>query len=274
MQHPVRAMRLTRWDLLVAVQAALLASIALAIAWLVTAASDEGAVGWGTRAGRTLPLTPLGAAVGAWGALARVRARGEVTALSALGRAPSRTAAPAVVGGALVGLLASLVIGTVPSVDVSGFYPVATRSTAWEWHDGSFEDRVQGLRVDADGGPIRLKPSAFSANLQGIPPHGRLAAALATALAALALGALSARAALSSASRSSARNRASRNRRPRFAQLGNARFGMDPIVAAASATASVVLFQAAAAQRTYALWAIVPPALLLAFAAGRYRAWR
>jgi hypothetical protein len=263
-------MQVTRWDLLVGTQAAVLAAIALAIAWLVTAASDEGAVGWGTRAGRTLPLTPLGAAVGAWGALARVRARGEVTALAALGRAPSRTAAAAVGGGAVVGLVASLLIGTVPAVDVSGFYPVATQSAAWQWHDGAFEDRVQGLRIDANGVPIRLAPVALSASLAGIPPHGRLAAALATALATLALGALSARAALRSALGGAVRNGAAARR---FVDTLRG-VGSDAILAAACATASVVLFQAAAAERGYALWAAVPPGVLLVIAAERYRVWR
>jgi len=128
---------------------------------------------------------------------------------------------------------------------------------------------VQGLRVDADGGPSRLRPAAFAAGLQGVPPHGRLAAALATALATLAIAALAARAALSSAP-----NDATRKPRPRFPRWVPARLGMDPILAAATATASVVLFQMAAAERAYALWAVVPPALLLAFAVGRYRAWQ
>lgn len=269
-------MQVTRWDLRVAAQAALLAGIGLTVTWLVTAASDEGALGWGTRAGRTLPLTPLAAAVGAWGALARVRTRGEGTALAALGQAPPRTAAAAVAGGAVVGLLASLLIGTVPAVDVSGFYPVATRNAAWQWHDGAFEDAMQGLRVDANGAIVRLTPAPGS-GLQRIPPGGRLAAALATALATLALAALAGRAALGSA--------ATRRRivAPRVAPRATPRvtirrtsvglqLGSQAVVAVGFGAVSVVLFQAAAAGRIGALWAVVPGGLLLAFAAERYRA--
>ena len=98
-----------------------------------------------------------------------------------LGWSPARAAASAVGGGALVCLVASLLIGAVPRVDVSGFYPVATRAAAWQWHDGAFEDRAQGLRIDANGVPNRLASVGFSASPSGIPPRGRLAAAMATA---------------------------------------------------------------------------------------------
>jgi uncharacterized membrane protein len=44
------------------------------------------------------------------------------------------------------------------------------------------------------------------------------------------------------------------------------------IGAGTAAAASIILFQAAAAHRSPALLAVLPPALLLAFAAQRYRA--
>src|SRR5260221_5419738 len=107
-------MRVTRWDANVLSRAAMIALLALALAWLVTAATDEGGVPWGERAGRTLPLAPLCAAIGAWGALAAVRARGEALALEALGRSPGGITAAAVGGRAGVGLVAA-----------SGLRPVA-----------------------------------------------------------------------------------------------------------------------------------------------------
>src|ERR1700722_19834927 len=91
----------TVWDTRQLARAALAATLALGLSWLVTAATDEGSVAWGERAGRTLPLAPLCAAVGAWVALAPVMARGETVALGALGRSRAQIAAAAVVGGAL-----------------------------------------------------------------------------------------------------------------------------------------------------------------------------
>src|SRR5258706_6393188 len=95
-------MRVTRWDANVLSRAAIVAMLALVLAWLVTAATDEGGVAWGERAGRTLPLTPFCAAIGAWGALAAVRSRGEALALEALGRPPAEVAMAPVAGGRLV----------------------------------------------------------------------------------------------------------------------------------------------------------------------------
>src|ERR1700722_9478623 len=90
----------TVWDTRPLARASLAAARARGLAWLVTAATDEGGVAWGERAGRTLPLAPLCAAVGAWAALAPVMARGEAAALGALGRSPAQIAAAAVGGGA------------------------------------------------------------------------------------------------------------------------------------------------------------------------------
>ena len=55
----------TRWDARVFARSAVVAGLALGLAWLVTAATDEGGVSWGERAGRTLPLAPACAAIGA-----------------------------------------------------------------------------------------------------------------------------------------------------------------------------------------------------------------
>jgi hypothetical protein len=251
-------MRVTRWDANVLSRAAMVAMLALALAWLVTAATDEGGVAWGERAGRTLPLTPLCAAIGAWGALAAVRARGEALALEALGRSPEQIAMAAVVGGALVALVAAAAIGGVPSVDVTGFYPTATHRSAWQWHGGDFVDLIQGLRVGADGAPVRLAGEAEWTKVTAIPIHGRAAAALETALAGVALPMVVGSALL-----------ASREPAPRARERL-----VTTIASAVTVACSVGLFQAAAARRLPAVLAAVPPAVLLAFGVWRYRRHR
>lgn len=254
----------SRWDARVFARAAAIAALTLAVAWLVTALSDEGSVAWGARAGRALPLTPLCSAVGVWGALAQVRARGEVRALEALGRTPAHIAAPALAGGALIAFVAAGLMGRATSVDVSGFYPSATQSTAWRWHDGAFEDREQGLRVATDGSPIRIAPATMPPPPTKVPPNGRAAAALATAFSALAMAALSARAVLAQG--------AERGRRPGGSLALANGYAVDAAASALVAAATVALFQAAAAHRSIALAGVLPSVALLAFAGYRYRA--
>jgi hypothetical protein len=254
-------MHLTRWDARVLARAAVIAALALAIAWLLTAATDEGGVSWSERAGRTLPLTPACAAVGAWAALAPVRARGEALALEALGRSRAQVAAAAVGGAALVAVLAAAAIGAGRAVDVAGFFPSATHPTAWRWQDGAFVDRVDGLSVSIDGVPSR-GPTQPGASLEGTPPMGRAAAALATAAAGLALPLLIAHQLLARAAPGRPRGAERRLLREDAVALG---------ASGAAIAASIVLFQMAAAHLAPALLASGPPAALLAFAAWRYR---
>lgn len=238
----------TRWDSRQLVRAVLAAALALTLAWLVTAATDEGGVAWGERAGRTLPLTPLCAAVGAWIALAPVRSRGDVLALQALGRSPAQIAAGAVAGGALVAVVAAVALGALRGVDVAGFFPTATHGSAWSWSAGVFVDAAHGLRVGADGAPASMAPG-LGATFAGIPPYGRASACAVTALSGLALPLLLARSFLA--------------RTP----------ALPVVIASASAiAASVVVFQAAAAHRVPAALGVVPALMLLAFAVRRYRA--
>ena len=253
-------MRVTRWDANVLSRAAMVAMLALVLAWLVTAATDEGGVAWGERAGRTLPLTPFCAAIGAWGALAAVRSRGEALAMEALGRSPDEIAMAAVAGGALVALVAAVAIGGVRSVDVAGFYPTATHRGGWHWEGGDFVDAVQGLRVGADGAPVRLALGTEWTRVTPIPRHGRAAAALATAFAGLALPMIVGRALLARPDPTS-----SRAARERTATA---------MASAVAVACSVGLFQAAAVQRLPAVAAAIPSAALLVFAAWRYRGTR
>jgi hypothetical protein len=251
------------WDARVFLRAAAAAALALGMAWLVTAATDEGGISWNDRAGRTLPLTPACAALGAWAALAPARARGEALALSALGRSHVQVAAPAVAGGALVAIVAAAAMSAVRSVDVTAFFPRAALASAWVWTGDSFVDRAQGLRVGADGAPVQLAGEA-GAVAADVPPYGRAAAALATAVAGIALPLVLAHDLLAR-SPAGSRGRGARDRR-RFRDEAIAM-----LATASAVAASLALFQAAAARHVPALLGAVPPALLLVFAVQRYR---
>jgi len=245
----------TGWDALVFGRAAGAAGAALLLAWLVTAATDEGGVPWGERLGRTLPLAPLCAALGASAALAPVRWRGEAGALAALGRSRAQIAAAAVAGGALVAIVAALFIGLVRRVDVAGFYPTATHGSAWSWDGAAFVEGIRGLRVAAEGMPEHVTPTA-GAVAASLPGFARMAAALTTAVAGLALPMLLSHALLS---------------RSPDVRWGRQE-GIVALAAIASIAASVIVFQAAAARQLPALAAAVPAVALLGFAFQRYRA--
>lgn len=227
----------------------------LALAWLVTAATDEGGVSWGERAGRTLPLTPLCAAVGTWVALAPARSRGEARALASLGRSRVGVGGAAVAGAAAIALAAALLLGVVRSVDLTGFYPTATHASAWSFEAGSFVEAARGLRVTADGTPERVAALVGAAATSGLPRFARLAAAATTAIAGLALPLLLAHALLG-------RAQDARFDRTDARVAGGAALGV---------AASIVLFQAAAARALPSMVAPLPALALLAFAVGRYR---
>jgi hypothetical protein len=237
----------TRWDGRQLVRAALATALTLGLAWLVTAATDEGGVSWGERAGRTLPLTPLCATVGAWVAMAPALSRGEALALEALGRSRAQIAAAAVMGGAVVALVASIALGLLPAVDVAGFFPTAAHASAWTWNGAAFIDRLHGLRVAADGAPVQIAADAGRV-FAGVPKHGRAAAAAVTALAGLALPLLLA-----------------------HTLLERARVFRVVLAAAAAVAATVLLFQVAAAGHLPAAFGALPAVMLLAFAVRRYR---
>ncbi|MCL2448919.1 MAG: hypothetical protein FWD17_08230 [Polyangiaceae bacterium] len=245
-------------------RAAVLALLALGLGWLLTAATDEGNVRWGERAGRTVPLAPLCAAIGVWGALAPVRARGEARALEALGRTRGQVGAAAVSGGAAVAVAAAAVVAGLGTVSLAGFYPTVTHARAWRWEGDAFVDRLHAVRVGADAMP-QLLPQADdqAASLPtAIPPHGRAAAALVTALTGVALSMLLAQGLLSP-------SRRARSVRRRFAL--SALPGGAPVAATGAVVATtIVLFQAAAARLLPSLVAVVPAAALILFALRRY----
>jgi hypothetical protein len=235
----------TEWDGRAARRAVLVAIVSLVVAWLVTAATDEGNVAWTERAGRALPVAPVCAAIGAWAALAPARVRGELRALASLGRSPWQNARAAALGGAAVAIVAGAAIGGAlgaSRVDVAGFYPEIGGGDRILYTDGAFVDRVSGWRVDKDGSVTRAAAEA-AVREERIPPYGRAAAGLATAICGLALALVVGKP------------------ERRAAWLAGA---------AVIGAAMLVSFQAAAARWIGAPWAVVPPLVLLAAAAARY----
>jgi hypothetical protein len=242
---------LTAWDARTFARGVAIALATLGIAFVVTAASDEGGIAWGERAGRALPIAPVCAAVGAWLALAPGRARGEDVALAALGRSPWQRHMAAIAGGAAVAALAALVIAAVPRVDVRGFYPRAEQAIVWRPVADGFVSGDGRWQVTAAGVPERSGSPAAS-DPSSLPRGARAAAALATMLAGLALPMLTA---------------GIESRRRAAAALA---------AVVGSGVLTVLAFQAAAAARAPALIAPLVPLLLLAAVATGYRAspWR
>ena len=248
---------MTAWDLRTFARALGATLIGIVVVWLVTAASDEGQLTAGVRAGRTLPLAPLCSAIGAALALGTARVRDETRALEALGRSPGQSARSAAIGAALPSILIGLAIASSPIIDVSGFYPRAPRGDTFVYEDGAFSSPTLGVRVASDGEPRSIEGHGTTAD-EGLPRHARAAAATATGMAGVALSLVAALAVL----RVSLLHRRGRRRRR--------------IVAGVQVFACVlftlVAFQAAAARVAPASLAMLPPALLLAVALLGYRA--
>lgn len=248
---------MTSWDLRTFARALGATLLGIVVVWLVTAASDEGQLTVGVRAGRTLPLAPLCSAVGAALALGTARVRDETRALEALGRSPGQTARAGALGAALPSILIGLAIGATSVIDVSGFYPRAPRGDTFVYEDGAFTSPTLGVRVGEDGEPRALEGRGLSAD-DGLPPHARAAAASATAMAGIALSLVAARAVL----RVSLLHRRGRRSRRILAA----------VQVFTCALLTLVAFQAAAARVAPASLAMFPPAVLLGIALLGYRA--
>jgi hypothetical protein len=249
---------MTAWDLRTFLRALVATLIGIVVVWLVTAASDEGQLTVGVRAGRTLPLAPLCSAIGAALALGTARVRDETRALEALGRSPGQTARSAALGAALPSLLIGLAIGLSSVIDVSGFYPRAPRGDTFVYEDGAFTSPTLGVRVGGDGEPHAVEGRSSAAADDGLPRHARGAAAAATAVAGIALSLVAARAVL----RVSLLHRRGRRRRRAIAA----------VQVFACVLLTLIAFQAAAARVAPAALAMFPPALLLGVALLGYRA--
>jgi hypothetical protein len=248
---------MTAWDFRTFARALGATLIGIAVVWLVTAASDEGQLTVGVRAGRTLPLAPLCSAVGAALALGTARVRDETRALEALGRSPGQAALAAALGAALPSVLIGLAIGTSSVIDVSGFYPRAPHGDTFVYAEGAFTSPTLGVRVAEDGEPRPIEGSGLTVDA-GLPRYARAAASTATAMAGVALALVAARAVL----RVSLLHRRQRRRRRILA-------GVQVFVCV---LLTLVAFQAAAARVAPASLAMLPPAALLGLALLGYRA--
>ena len=247
----------TPWDIRAMLRALGGAVLGLVVVWLVTAASDEGQLTVGARAGRTLPLAPLCSAVGAALALGTARVRQEARAFEALGRSPARTGRTAALGAALPSVLVALAIVAIPQIDAAAFYPrPAVGDTFVATGEGSFISPTLGVRIAPDGETYSIEGAPPAVD-DALPRGGRSAAALATGVAGLALALVAARAAL----RRSLLDRRGL-RRMRLAALGE---GLG------CALLTLVAFQAAAARVAPAALAVVPPLVLLGASLARLR---
>jgi hypothetical protein len=238
---------ITAFDAKVARRALALSVVAFACAHALTAATDEGGVPWMERIARTMPALPIACGVGAWLAMAPLRARGDERALAAIGRSPWEIARPAVFASVLLHAIAALVLAASPTKLLQTFFPrpPAAQSIVWEGHD--FLDTARGIVIHVDGSMDKV--AATTALEPNNPSFARLAVGLVLlfAGAALPMWALLVR-------------------RKQAATVG--------LAGAATAGATILCFHAAAVGQLPAITAALPSGALLAGAALRYRSER
>jgi hypothetical protein len=159
-------------------------------------------------------------------------------------------------------MLAGSVIGIMSTVSIDGFYPTAAHPGDWHWDGSAFMDSTRGLSIGADG--ILSRVDRVPTN--GIAPeevaHGRLSAALETALMGTGLSLLLGRAivtTLAECSKASAEGKES---------------VQTIIITAIAGAATILIFQAAAAHRVSAVLGPVPAVLLTVLALARDRSPR
>ncbi len=222
-------------------------ALLFAVAFLISAASDEGGVRFATRLARALPLAPICAAIAVWLTLASARAKVEALTLESLGRSPSRNNAGAVFGGALFAIAAALLIVVSSRIDVDAIFPSFASAPRIEWTGSSFVDSARGVSFEANGEIHVLDKAATStAAISSAPAHERGGASLALALAAIAF--------------------------PLFAASSTRRVSGAVVIAiAASAFLTFLAFDAVASSRAPAAVLALPQAALLFFAVIEYR---
>ena len=159
--------------------AAGIAAIALGVAILVIAATDEGGP-WSLRLGLAAALGPVAGTLGAVGAMRLAGARGELRALAAVGVEPLRAVRGAVAGGVAMGLLGPLAAASGLS-NLAALFPRPAGARRWIVDGAGLHETTLGLRV----GPHGL--FAVETSSTPTPPWGALpGSAAAFAVAALA----------------------------------------------------------------------------------------
>ena len=170
----------------------LLCVAAFGIALLVTAASDEGGITWQERVARTIPATPVIAALAAALEMRRARARGELRALGASGASPWQCARAAAMAGTAFALVLVASLVRLPSA-VAAFFPRPVVGVAYRFADAQrgFVDDARGWSIAGDGTLARSVAHATTTAL--LPPHATLAAMLTLGLAGFGLSLLATR---------------------------------------------------------------------------------
>jgi hypothetical protein len=112
--------------------------------------TDESGSSWAMRVARLCALGPALAAVGATLAVTQARARGELSALGALGVSPFRQELGPMLASWLVGGLAIAVLLS-PLSDPSSLFPSIATPASWSFEGGKMIDAARGIRVDPDG---------------------------------------------------------------------------------------------------------------------------
>lgn len=180
------------WDTRVLVRALFATLLAWLVVVLVSAATDEGNVLWRIRFARSLPLVPICAGIGAWMGLASARARGELTALAALGRSPWANALGTSCGGFAVALVAALLMFAAPHVDLSGFYPTAAHAGAFHLETAGYVSHDRKWTVSREGEITRNTGEAEAEGDVSLPEHARLVAGVVTLVGGIAIPLLAA----------------------------------------------------------------------------------
>ncbi|APR78340.1 Hypothetical protein A7982_03687 [Minicystis rosea] len=233
----------TAYDLRTGARAAGIAVIALAVATIVTAATDEGGP-WSLRLGMLAALSPLAGLLGTLGAMRVAAGRGELRALSAIGVDPWRAMAGAMAGGAVVGLVgpagAALGIG-----DLAALFPRPAAARHWVVDGDGLRELTLGIRVGAHG-ILSLETPLPSAG-SGLPPSAP----------ALAIGALAVAAVVG----------------PAWVVAAGGSTRWRAVAGVVAVVAALASFQAVAAGRLSPVTLLTAPlVLLIDAAAARYRA--
>lgn len=144
-------------DLRLGARAAAVAVVALAVALLVIAATDEGAA-WPLRLGMLSAIAPVAGALGALAVVRLAAARGEIRALAAIGVDPMRAALGAATGGAIVGALGP-VMAALGAGDLGALFPRSGIARTWIADAGGMREPTLGVLVHADGSIALVPPS-------------------------------------------------------------------------------------------------------------------
>lgn len=144
------------WDVALCRRAVGLGLVAAALAATIVVATDRGAT-WPIRLGTWAATLPACGALGAYGAAASARWRGEVRALCALGMAPFGAVRGAALGGLLWGAAGACIL---PVTDDGGLYP-GPPPLAWSvGPEGSLVEARLGISVERGGEVRRLEHGA------------------------------------------------------------------------------------------------------------------